>query len=146
MATSTLFYAAGAKRLFTPADVDFLTDTIKVALLTAAYTPNQSTHDFFDDVSANEVVGTGYTPGGITLSSKTVTFDAGLQVVECKAANISWPASTITARYAVIYKSTGVASTSPLIGLITFDTALSTSGTTLSIAWLNGRVLLAQLI
>ena len=32
-------------------EVDWDSDTIKVALLTSAYTPNQDTHDYYDDVS-----------------------------------------------------------------------------------------------
>ena len=50
-------------------EVDFDTDTIKVALLTSSYTPDQDAHDYFNDVSSAEVTGTGYTAGGATLAS-----------------------------------------------------------------------------
>lgn len=55
--------------------VNFASDTIKAALLTA-HTPNRATHEFFDDVSGDEISGTGYTGGGATLASKTVTVTA----------------------------------------------------------------------
>jgi hypothetical protein len=48
-------------------EIDWDSDTIKVALLSSSYTPNQDTHDYFDDVSANEVTGTGYTTGDFHL-------------------------------------------------------------------------------
>jgi hypothetical protein len=48
--------------------IDFDTDTFKLALLDADYVFNQDTHDFFDDVSAEQITGTGYTAGGVTLS------------------------------------------------------------------------------
>lgn len=55
--------------------VDFLSDTIKAALTTSAYTPNRDTHEFFSDIT-NEISGTGYTAGGATLGSKTITYTA----------------------------------------------------------------------
>src|SRR5262245_57830627 len=54
--------------------VDYLSDTIKVALLAAAHVPNLDTHEFLSDVSANEISGTGYTAGGATLAAKTITY------------------------------------------------------------------------
>ena len=38
--------------------VNFSSDLLKVAIVTAVYTPDQNLHDFWDDVSANEVSGT----------------------------------------------------------------------------------------
>lgn len=114
--------------------VDFDTDTIKVALVTSSYTPNQDTHDYFDDVT-NEVSGTGYTAGGATLASPTVTLDTTNDRVDFDAADTSWTSSTITARGAVIYKSTGTASTSPLIAFIDFTTDRVSSAGTFLIQW-----------
>lgn len=114
--------------------VDLDTDTVKVALVTSSYTPNQDTHDFFDDVT-NEVSGTGYTAGGATLGSPTVTLDTTNDRVDFDAADTSWTTSTITARAAVIYKSTGTASTSPLIAYIDFTTDQVSSAGTFLIQW-----------
>ena len=116
-------------------EVDFDSDTIKVALLTSSYTPNQDTHDYFNEVSANEVTGTGYTAGGITLASKTATYDSGTNVIVLDAADVTWSSSTITARYAVVYGSTGTASTSPLIGYVDFGSDQSSTNGNFTITW-----------
>ena len=115
-------------------NIAYLTDTIKVALVTSSYTPDQDSHDFFDDVT-NEVVGTGYTAGGATLGSKTSTQDNTNNRGVADAADTTWSASTLTARGAVIYKSTGVASTSPLMAYIDFGQNYVTSGGTFQINW-----------
>jgi hypothetical protein len=53
--------------------IDLDTDTIKLILLTSAYTPAQGTHDFRDDLGANEATGgSGYPAGGFTLLTKTL--------------------------------------------------------------------------
>lgn len=114
--------------------IDLDTDTVKVALVTSTYTPNQDTHDFFDDVT-NEVTGTGYTAGGATLASKTVTVDTTDNEGVFDAADVTWSTSTITARGAVIYKSTGTASTSALICYLDFTTDQSSSAGDFTVAW-----------
>jgi hypothetical protein len=116
-------------------EVDFDTDTIKVALLSSSYTPNQDTDDYFNDVSTYEVTGTGYTAGGATLASKTVGYTAGTNVTKFDAADVSWTSSTITARYAVVYVATGTSSTSALIGYVDFGSDQSSSSGTFSIVW-----------
>lgn len=116
-------------------EVDFDSDTIKVALLSSSYTPNQDTDDYWNDVSAYEVTGTGYTAGGATLANKSVTYTSGTNVTKFDADDVSWTSSTITARYAVIYDSTGTASTSALIGYVDFGSNQSSSSGTFSIVW-----------
>jgi len=54
---------------------DYLTDTLKVMLSTSAYTLNLDTHEVKADVT-NEVSGTGYTAGGVTIATKTITVTA----------------------------------------------------------------------
>jgi hypothetical protein len=116
-------------------EVDYDTDTIKVALLTSSYTPNQDTHDYFNDVSTYEVSGTGYTAGGNTLASKTATYDSATNVIVLDAADTTWSSSTITARYAVVYDSTGTASTSALIGYVDFGSDQSSTNGNFTITW-----------
>ena len=115
-------------------EVDWDTDTIKVALTTSSYTPNQDTHDYFNDVT-NEVTGTGYTAGGNTLSSKTITYDDANNVIVLDAADTTWASSTITARYAVVYDSTGTSSTSALIGYVDFGSDQSSTNGNFTITW-----------
>jgi hypothetical protein len=116
MAVTAYWYAKGFLGAFNK-EVDFDTDTIKCALTTSSYTPNQDTHDYFDDVT-NEVVGAGYTAGGATLANKTIANT--LNVIKLDADDVAWTASTITAHRAVIYEATGVAGTSRLLLWIDF--------------------------
>lgn len=116
-------------------EVDFDSDTIKVALVSSSYTPDQDAHDYFNDVSSYEVTGTGYTAGGATLASKTATYDSATNVVILDAADTTWASSTITARYAVVYGSTGTASTSPLIGYVDFGSDQSSTSGNFTITW-----------
>ena len=96
--------------------IDLDTDTIKAALVTSSYTPDVDNHDFWDDVSANEVGASGtYSAGGATLANKTVTQDNTDNEGVFDADDFSFTSATITARYVVFYKSTGTAGTSALI-------------------------------
>lgn len=114
--------------------IDLDTDTIKVALVTSTYTPDQDTHEFFSSVT-NEVSGTGYSAGGAALANKAVTEDTVDDEGVFDADDTSWASSTITARAAVIYKDTGVAATSPLICYIDFGADKSTTAGTFLITW-----------
>lgn len=126
----------GYKTAAEKGSIALLTDTIKCALLTSAYTPNIDTHVFFSDVSASESSGSGYTTGGVTMTTPTVTQDNTNDRGVFDADDVSWTSATIAdARYALIYKSTGVASTSPLIGVVDLLTTQSSSGGTFSIVW-----------
>lgn len=117
-------------------EIDWDSDTIKVALLSSSYTPNQDTHDYLDDVSSYEVTGTGYTTGGITLASKTSTYDGTNNVIILDAADVTWSSSTITARYAVVYDDSGAsASTKPLIGYVDFGSDQSSTNGNFTITW-----------
>jgi hypothetical protein len=117
-------------------EIDWDSDTIKVALLTNAYTPNQDGHDYFDDVVANQVTGTGYTSGGITLANKTNTYNSATNVIVLDADDVTWASSTITARYAVIYDATPATdATRPLIGYVDFGSDQSSSNGNFTITW-----------
>lgn len=115
--------------------INLKTDTIKLALVTSSYTPSADNHDFFDDVSANEVSASGtYSAGGATLTvttSQDNTDDEGV----FDATDVSFTSFTGTFRYAVIYKSTGVNSTSPLICLIDFGSDVSAFAGTVTITF-----------
>ena len=117
-------------------EIDWDSDTIKVALLSSSYTPNQDTHDYFDDVSAYEVTGTGYTTGGSTLASKTSTYDGTNNVIILDAADVTWSSSTITARYAVVYDDSGAsAGQKALIGYVDFGSDQSSTNGNFTITW-----------
>src|ERR1700757_3578112 len=118
-------------------DISLTSDTIKCALVSSSYTPNQATDEYWSTPQAYEISGTGYTTGGITLTSVTSSLVSGVWTFN--AANISWTSATFSANYAVIYDSTpGTAATDPLIGYINFGTTESPSAGTLSISWASG--------
>lgn len=105
------------------------TDTLKIALLNSSFVPNIDTQQFFGDVNANEVSGAGYTAGGNTLASKTLTQDNTNDRGVLDAADSTW--STLTAAniaYAVIYKSTGNNATSPILCILDLGGSQSQTG------------------
>lgn len=135
MAVTAHFYGVPIKNMYSGANVvDWDTDTIKVALCTSTYTPDVDTHDFFNDIT-NEVVGTGYTAGGKTLTASAPTYDTATNETRLDAADTEWAESTITARYAVVYKSTGTSTTSPLILYVDFGENKVSSAGLFKIVW-----------
>lgn len=104
-------------------------DTIKLSLHSSSYTPDIDADEFFDDVD-NEVGASGsYSAGGGTLTVSCSTDDTDNEGV-FDATDVSFTSATITARYAIIYKSTGTAATSPLVCYIDFGSNYtSTAGT-----------------
>lgn len=135
MAVSTHWYGVPFKNFVSGANVwDWDTDTIKCALTTSTYAVNQDTHAFFSDVT-NEVSGTGYTAGGVTMTNSAPTYDTASNEIRMDATDVSWSTATFTARYAVIYKSTGSAATSPLIAYVDFGADQTVSAGTFTIVW-----------
>jgi hypothetical protein len=115
-------------------EIDWDTDTIKVALLTESYTPAQ-THDFYDDLTNEVANGNGYTTGGATLGSKTQTYTTGTGVTKFDAADSSWTSATFTFRYAAVYVATGNSATSRLIGYVDFGENITIVSGTVTIPW-----------
>jgi len=113
--------------------IDVGTDTLKISLHTSSYSPNQDTHDFFNDVT-NEVSGTGYTAGGETLTGVSVSYDGPTNTLTIDCDDPTWGGATLSGiRYAVVYKDTGTSSTSPLLCWMDFITDQSVSGSAFTI-------------
>lgn len=124
-------YGTPIKNLMSGANtIDFDTDTFKCALVKPAYTPNVDTDDFWNDVEANELAnGSGYTTGGNTLTSLSLEVVGASNLVDWKAANPTWTFSAaVEFRYAVVYKSTGTGSTSPLVLYVDAGETLKVNG------------------
>jgi hypothetical protein len=109
-----------ANRMYDPgraafgnAAISWIGDTIKVALVSGAYTPNTATHQFWSDVNAN-VIGTPQ-----TLTSKT---NVGGLMGAANPTFTAVPAGTVT--YLVYFKDTGTPSGSSLIGIVDTATGL----------------------
>lgn len=108
--------------------IDFDTDSFKIELVTSSYTPNKDTHTKRSDVT-NEISGTGYTAGGVS-TAVTVTNDTANDRIDINFADVSWASATLTAAAAVIYKTTGTASTDNLVAYLDFGgNVTSTNGT-----------------
>lgn len=119
---------------FIDGKIDLLNDTIKYALLGTGYTFSAA-HEYWDDVSTNEVSSTNYTAGGQALGGKTVTLVSG--AVEFDANDLVWGGVTFSARYGILYKDTGTASTSTLIAYYDFGSTLSLSSESVKIFFNN---------
>lgn len=138
------WYANGLLAV-TNGSVDLDTDTIKLMLLTSAYTPSQSAHDFRDDLGANEASGgSGYPAGGFALASKALSV---------ASLTLNWDAADISQaivggpfafRYGAYYKSRGgLASADELIGYVDFG-AQSVTDATISISQANQLTITAS--
>lgn len=121
--------------------IDLDTDDVRVALLTSNYTPDKDAHHYWDEVNANEVSGTGYTAGGQLLSGKAVTIDDTDDEGVFDADDVTWTNSSITARYAVVFKSTSQASTSDLVCAFDFGSDKTSSSGDFTISWNDEGVL-----
>jgi hypothetical protein len=109
--------------------------TIQTSLHTA-YTLDNDTHDFFNDVSATEITGTGYTANGVTLASKTSTYDTATDQIRLDAADVSWTTSTLSATDAIVWNNTaGASSTDPVLGALDFGATVTTTAGTFLITW-----------
>lgn len=134
MAVTAFFYGNAFVSAFNK-EMDFNSDTIKCALCTSTYSPAQDTHAYFSDIT-NEVSGTGYTAGGATISTPTITYTGATNVLKLDGADVSWASSTITARYAIVYDDTpATAATKPLIAYVDFGADVSSTNGTFSITW-----------
>lgn len=80
---------------------DLEADTLKIALYTSSATLGATTTAYS---TTNEVSGTGYSPGGVTLTSKTVQTTGTTAYFD--AADPEWTSASFTARGALIYNST----------------------------------------
>lgn len=122
-------YSKGKEKMLSAA-INFLTDTLKVALIKNTYTQALTSDEYYTSISSY-VLGT---PQTITSPSVTLgVFDA---------ADVTFTAVTTgdTSEGVVIYKDTGVAGTSPLLAYIDNITGfpLATNGGDITVQWDSG--------
>lgn len=89
-----------AKADFLGGIIDLDTDVMKIALYTSAATLSAATTVY---TTSDEVVGTGYTAGGNTLTGATISTSGTTAFVDFT--DTTWTTATITARGALIYDS-----------------------------------------
>lgn len=112
--------------------MDMSGDTIKVMLLANTYTFNAD-HNVPGDVNSNEISGTGYSAGGVALTTKTVTQDDTNDLMKFDADDSSWTTATFTARFATIWDDT--IATDDLILTIDFGSDKTVTAGTFTITW-----------
>lgn len=126
---NTLYDAA--RQRFLEAQINWLTDTMKVILVdTGAYTPQTAVHAYLSDISSSARIA-----GPVTLTSKTTTGGAA-DAADVTFTSVSGPSIEAI----VIYSDTGTESTSPLIAFIDTATGLpiTPNGGDIIVTWDNG--------
>jgi hypothetical protein len=101
---------------------------VKGLLVLDAYTPDFDVHDFRDDVT-NEATGTGYSSGGVVLTTTDITLaspSAGSMKYDHD--DPQWSSSSIANAMALVeYFNVGSSATDMLLHLLDFVTAVTTS-------------------
>lgn len=120
-----------ARQRFLEAQLNWLTDTIKVILVdTGAYTPQTAVHQYVADIPISARIA-----GPVTLTSKTTTGGAA------DAADVTFTSVTGPSIEAIIiYMDSGTEATSPLIAFIDTATGLpiTPNGGDIIVTWDNG--------
>ncbi len=135
MAAVGFLYGQAFLALFNK-EIDFAADTIKIALCTSSYAPDQDADAYFDDISNEVAAGNGYTAGGEELTNKSIAYTAATNTVKLDGDDTPWPESTFTFRYAILYDAqTGVAATSPLLVCYDYGEDQEKTADTFSVVW-----------
>lgn len=142
MATFQVYGKFGANMLGGEASgdagqMDLLSDTLKMTLHTATYSPNIDTNEAFADATNELGTANGYTANGVTLTTKTLTYNATGNVTTFVCDDVSWTASggSLVFQYAVLHDdtvSTGPP-VKPLIGYIDCGAQTITTGNTFTL-------------
>lgn len=123
----THWFAPVVARAFSNTGLDLTGGDIKAALLESTYTPDQDAHDFFSDVSADELSDASYDP--VALTNKTLTYDAPTNKWIWSADPVVFPTLTTAGfRFVVFYLDSGDPATSPLIAYAEHDSDIVGSG------------------
>ena len=120
-----------ARQRFLEAQINWMTDTIKVVLVdNGAYTPQTSVHQYLSDIPTSARIA-----GPVTLTSKATTGGAA-DAADCTFTSVT--GSSIEA--IIIFADTGVEATSPLIAYIDTATGLpiTPNGGDIIVTWDNG--------
>ena len=106
---------------------DLVADTIKIALYTSSASLGAGTTAY---ATTNEITGTGYTAGGVTLGSKTV--DTSGTTAYFDSADPSWTSASFTANGALIYNDTN---SDKAIAVLAFGGDFTVAGGTFQIVF-----------
>ncbi len=115
--------------------IDFANDTIKYALFTNSITPSFSADTAYgvSPYNANQVTGTGYTAGGATLGTKTVS-ESPTGTLMFDSADPSWTTATFTsARCGLIWDDTVTIVADAALCLVNFGADYAVTAGTLTV-------------
>lgn len=90
------YFGLGAGRF------DFTRQPVYMALFTSSYVPDYNTPTTFQELLHGEVVGAGYTSGGMQITGITWHYTAGAATLTSNP--IDFQVSGITCRYGVVYQ------------------------------------------
>ena len=120
-----------ARQRFLEAQINWMTDTIKVILVdTGAYTPQTAVHQYLADIPISARIA-----GPVTLTSKS-TAGGAADAADCTFTSVT--GASIEA--IVIYSDSGTEATSPLLAYIDTATGLpiTPNGGDIIVTWDNG--------
>lgn len=130
MAVTAFWYASAILEAF-KGTIDIVNDDPTVALTTSSYSPNQDTHNFFNDVTNELSTANGYTAGGLTLDTPTGALTNNIWKFD--SVDPEWTTGageTLTAARAVYYVvKGGCPDADPLLSWVNFGTDESASNT-----------------
>jgi hypothetical protein len=107
--------------------------SFKVMLTTSADVPSEGNDIYRSGVTGEVAAGNGYTTGGQAIVP-TIALDTTTHKVTVTFPAVSWPSSTITARHARYYLSTGNAATDLMIAQDDFGADVSSTNGPFSLA------------
>jgi len=132
MATvETKWFTRGGKNLVEQ-EVGWVPGPINVALMGAGFTFDQDLPEVWGDLSAQEAIGTGYVAGGTEILTRSVVLDLPSNESRLFGDPVQWANSTITARGAVIYATSGA---KPVLGYVDFITDRTSENGLFRIEW-----------
>lgn len=110
---------------------------VYVALMNNSYTFDPDTHDYIGQfIGTYQIAGTNYVAGGHALSTPSVAEVQGSDYGRFDAADWTLGTATLTARYAILYSSTGSGfAADPLIACVDFGEDKTASAGNFTIAW-----------
>lgn len=100
--------------------------TYKIALFTSTATLSAATTVY---AATNEVVGTGYTAGGMAMTGFATSLDTGVAILDFTT-DPAWTTATITARGALIYNSSV---TNKAVAVLDFGSDISSTAGTFTV-------------
>ena len=120
MAASAFILYPNAIHKIGNGDIDLAADTFKAVLCSSASNAATLTIDNYADLTNELATASGYTNGGLTLTTVGWTESGGVCKFDCD--DITWNASggSITARFMVIYSDTSASNV--LLGYVLLDT------------------------